>query len=76
MALISEQAYYKFKTTKCDWNVIESNNSHNVKGWEKYKIFSCDVTFWCDCHFVSIADMWFDLKAHFKWVFKEEEKME
>jgi hypothetical protein len=45
LALISEQAYYKFKTTKCDWNVIESNNSRNVKGWEKYKISSCDVTF-------------------------------
>jgi hypothetical protein len=32
-----QQATYKVKMTKCNWNVIKSNNSHDVCGWKMTK---------------------------------------
>jgi hypothetical protein len=41
-----QQATCKLKMTKCHWNVIKSDNSYNVLGWQNDKIFSCYIKWW------------------------------
>ncbi len=37
-----QQATCKLKMAKCNWNVVKSNNNHNVWGWKRQKISCAD----------------------------------
>jgi hypothetical protein len=52
-----QQANCKFKMVKCNWNVIKSNNNHNVGGVKKDKISSCGSL-------GQMIDVGFDSQSH------------